>query len=439
MCSGRQDIAVEKWFIIGVGYEEIQPAVIIEISHCNTAAVFGRVQPVTRRFIFEDVAVFVMKQPLLLITAQRLVPDRGPIARIGEIHSGTSDHFKNIWHIAFLAPGHPAVHDIEIEPAVVVIVKELSGPSPARIVRAGFTRDVGERQVPIVVPEKVSLAHVIVSDIRDVNVKQAVIVKVSPIHVHALLGIKADGGLCLVSKSAVAVVNVKTVCPKIIGYVQVFESVIVGIAMPQIQRPAGGVDAADFRHISEGSVLIVMKHSHAAAILGSLKTFWKKPGCAGMKDVDWLEIRANEQINVAIIVIIKGNCLDGVHVAIKSRRFGNIAKFSIAQVQVEDRAPEPHDKQVWKPIVVEIEPEGAGRGVFFVIPVRDTGFLGNVSKSKITVVVVQVVFAGCARVGHKNIFKAIAIKVGHGHRGPKFRVTLHDLSVRIVESASMVT
>src|SRR5205823_2415536 len=120
------------------------------------------------------------------------------------------------------------------EPSVIVIVKEFAGPSPSGIVCAGFARDVSEGEIAIVVPEKISLAHVIVSDVGHVDVEEAVIVKVAPIGVHSFFGVKADGGFRLVSESAVAVIHEETVGSKFIGHVQIFPASIVCSGMAHI-------------------------------------------------------------------------------------------------------------------------------------------------------------------------------------------------------------
>jgi hypothetical protein len=42
------------------------------------------------------------------------------------------------------------------------------------------------------VPEHVALFHVLVGDVRDVDVQQAVVVVIADVGVHALLGVEAD-------------------------------------------------------------------------------------------------------------------------------------------------------------------------------------------------------------------------------------------------------
>ena len=59
----------------------------------------------------------------------------------------------------------------------------------------------------IVVPQHVALFHVLVGDVGDVDVQPAVVVVVGDVDVHALLGVEADGLFGDLAEGAVAVVE----------------------------------------------------------------------------------------------------------------------------------------------------------------------------------------------------------------------------------------
>src|SRR5262249_46259824 len=148
-----------------------------------------------------------------------------------------------------------------------------------------------------------------------------------------------------IREGAIAVVQVKTVGAEVIRDVEVFKAVDVGIAVAQVQCPSGGVDSYPFRYVGEGPVRIVTEYDDTAAVIGVFKALRKKSWCAGMKDIDRLEVAAEKQIHVSIVVVVKGDGLDGIHIAVQAGRLGYIAKLPVAEVLIEDRMPEAHHQQ----------------------------------------------------------------------------------------------
>src|SRR5207245_4799045 len=88
--------------------------------------------------------------------------------------------------------------------------------------------------------------------------------------------------------------------------------------------------------------------------------------------------------------------------------------------------------------VVVIEPQGGRGRIFFVVTVRHARRSPDIGKGKIAVVVIQMILAAGARVGYKNVFKAVVVVVAHGHSSAQPGITLHDRSIRIVELAWMM-
>jgi hypothetical protein len=69
-------------------------------------------------------------------------------------------------------PEVDVVGDKKVEPAIPVIIDEGSTDAPTRNAGAGFCGDIGECAVPVVAP------HLIMAEIRDVEIDPSVIVEV---------------------------------------------------------------------------------------------------------------------------------------------------------------------------------------------------------------------------------------------------------------------
>src|SRR5215469_16775485 len=147
-----------------------------------------------------------MEELLFLITAQALVSHGGPVTRIGQVQVRPHDHGKNVGNIAFWAGGDPTVRNIEVEPAIVVIIEELRAPTPSGVRGARFPRDIRKSQISVVVPKKIALSHIVISDVRHINVQISVTVVVSPVDIHSLLGVISYGRCGKIRESAIAAV-----------------------------------------------------------------------------------------------------------------------------------------------------------------------------------------------------------------------------------------
>src|SRR5689334_784729 len=209
-------------------------------------------------------------------------------------------------------------------------------------------------------PEEISFSHIVIRDVGDIDVEQSVVIKIAPIGVHSLFGVKADGGLGLVRESAVAVIYIKSISAKIIGYIQVLPAIVIGVSVTKVKRPAGSVNADAICYLSERAITVVMKNNDSAAIVGVFKTLRKKPRRTGMENIDRLEVASNEKIDIAVIVIVKGDGLDGVHITVKARLFGYVAKLSIAKVLVKNAVTETDYEEVRQAVIVIVEPQRSG-------------------------------------------------------------------------------
>ena len=79
-----------------------------------------------------------------------------------------------------------------------------------------------------------------------------------------------------------------------------------------------------------------------------------------MKDIDRLEVASDQQIDKAIIVIIEGNRLDGIHITVEPGCFGHVAKRAIPHILVEDTMSKAYHQQIGKSVIVVVKPERVG-------------------------------------------------------------------------------
>ena len=123
---------------------------------------------------------------------------------------------------------------------------------------------------------KLPSAHVVVGDVGDVDVEQAVVVVIAPVDVHALLGVEADGRFGLIGERAVAVVDEETVGAEIAGDIEIVPAVVVGVAVAEVERPAAELEADLLGHVGERAVVVVVIDGEAAAVVGGLEALRKE-------------------------------------------------------------------------------------------------------------------------------------------------------------------
>ena len=426
-------VVIQERLGVRVGDEHVETAVVVEVGDGDAAAVASRVDTVLRGLIAERLPPFVVEQPFLLAPAQALVPHRRPVARVRQVDAGFDNHLEDVGHVAVGPRGHPAVGHVEIEPPVVVVVEELRAPSPARVGRAGFTRDVGEGEVAVVVPQKVPLAHVLRRDVGHVDVEQAVVVEIAPLRVHPLFGVDADRLLGDVSKCAAAGVDEEPVGAEIARHVQIVPAVVVRIAVAEIERPPTRLQT-DFRgDVRERAVAVVVVRDDAAAVVRRLEALGKEARRVGVEQIDRLEIGADEEIREAVVVVIEGDGRDRVQVAVESRRLGDVPELAAPQILEELVMAESHDQQVGAAVVVDVEPERVGGRVGRVVPRPEARVRRDVGKRQVAVVVIQMIASVGRGVGDEHVGKAVSVVVGDRRRRAERRVAGHDVRVRVVE------
>ena len=429
------DVVVQVRGGAGVGDEQIKPPVVVNVRHRDAAAITSRIHAVSRRFFFEQLSALVVKQLLFLIAAQALVSHGRPVARVGKIHAGAHHHGEDVRDVAVFSRRDPAVHDVEIEPAVIVIVEKFSAPTPSGVIGPGLARDIGEGKIAVVVPEEIALAHVVVGDVGNVDVEQAIVIVVAPIGVHSFLGVDSDGLLRCIGKCPVAVIDKEAVSAKIAGHVEVVVAVIVGIGVSEIERPAAQMDANLVGNLGEGAVPVIVKCGDTAAVVGGLKALGEKMGRFGLEDIQGLKVASHEQVHPAVLVVIKGDGGDGVAILVQARWLRYLAKLALAEVLEQLAVSEAHHVEVGPAIVVIIQPQRIGGGIGVIIPSGYSGLRCHVSKREVAIIVVKMIFAIGFGVGDVKVFPAIAVVVSHRRRRSEGGVTLHDIGIGILKGA----
>src|SRR5262249_46359577 len=152
-----------------------------------------------------------------------------------------------------------------------------------------------------------------------------------------LLGVPAGGFFCDFAKRAVAVVEKNMIGAVVAGNVNVLQAVVVEVAMTKIERPSRDFSEACFvSRLLKCSFARVVPQRDSPAIGSIVQIVWKHMRIFQIQQVDRLEIVGKHQIEVAVVVIVKGNHRDGVSELVESGSCGYVLEFSISLVVVED-------------------------------------------------------------------------------------------------------
>src|SRR6516225_8801605 len=89
---GFTDIVIEQHRLVSVGLKEVQPAVVIKVTHADAPAIEIVIDTRLPCNILEQRAVQVAKQFLPLMSAPRAITDLGPVVEVAEIDAGCRNH-----------------------------------------------------------------------------------------------------------------------------------------------------------------------------------------------------------------------------------------------------------------------------------------------------------------------------------------------------------
>src|SRR5262249_24794109 len=150
------NVVVKQQGLIGIGLDNVKPAIIVEVSDSNAAAIQIIGNAGIRCNILEGSVSQIAEEFLFLISAPRAIPNVLLVIQVRNVESGSSDDWQNQWHIAVGTGCTKSVDHKQIEPSIIVKVREFGRPSPTGLARARLFRNISETAVAIVVPQHVA-------------------------------------------------------------------------------------------------------------------------------------------------------------------------------------------------------------------------------------------------------------------------------------------
>ena len=127
-------------------------------------------------------------------------------------------------------------------------------------------------------PQHVAFVQWWLRDVRDVDVEPAIVVVVAEVRVHPFLRVPTDRSSGHVDEPAVAVVSQEPVGPEVVRDVHVLPAVPIVVAVPDVERPSGVDDAGQRGGVRERTVAVVPVQNLGTAVLGVVQRIEQEPG-----------------------------------------------------------------------------------------------------------------------------------------------------------------
>src|SRR6266404_6078974 len=140
--------------LVEVPDQDVETAVTVVVEDRKATAILDPVSPVDEGDVRERAIPVVAEEYLAFVAVEAVLADVEEGARA--FVEASTDAFEHV-HSDIVENGarYKAVHGIDVEEPVVVVVEELGAPAPLTIADAGAVADVGEGAVPVVVEERV--------------------------------------------------------------------------------------------------------------------------------------------------------------------------------------------------------------------------------------------------------------------------------------------
>ncbi len=272
-----------------------------------------------------------------------------------------------------------AIGDQDVLPAIVVVIEKGVAESEERngsLAETDVVAEIGEVGVAVVVVERV----VGIAEGGVVNIELACVLIVADGEPH---GSRLQAGLIerksrritVIFKRAVALVDVEIVGCGVVGHKQVQLAIVIDVGEHRAQPVIAGLVGHSGLHayVGEGAVAVVVEEmiAFAGQAAGTAANLFAAEG---------------------------------------AERVGRIAGTGGGQM-LRVVMEVPGDKQIEAAVAIVIAPGGAGvpgRG----IGQSHAGFLCNVGKCAVVIVVVEAV---AAPVGHEDVGPAVIVVIGNGH------------------------
>ena len=289
---------------------------------------------------------------------------------------------------------HVSVGHKQVFPTVVVVIEEGGPPSqqaPAGESDSCCVTDVAEDTAPEVAVQRV----VVVGEVGDVEVEEAVVVIVAQCHAHPRLSlavfiVSGAGQHADLPERSIPLVLKQKVCHRIVGDIQVQVAVVIEIAPDRAQaigrrhRHSRGTS-----HIREGAVtVVVIEHVRCREqALGSAMHPDAPVLAIGRRRVLVVEgnVVDNVEVQPAVAVIVREGGAGAPPGVSNPRGLRDVGERAIAVVAIQCVAAVIADVKVRPAIVVVV----AGSNTHAPAISRNTRRLGDVSERAITVISIE--------------------------------------------------
>ena len=138
---------------------------------------------------------------------------------------------------------------------------------------------------------------------------------------------------------------------------------------------------------------IVMKYGDAAAVVGRFEALREKPRRRRVKDIHRLEVGAEEQIRIAVVVVVEGDGGDRVHIAVETGGLGDVLELAVAQVLEQMLCPKRTTNRSGRPSLLKSNQSAAVEAFSASLPCGDAGLFRHIGEREVAVVVIEVILA----------------------------------------------
>ena len=227
-------------------------------------------------------------------------------------------------------------------------------------------------------------------DVADVEVEPAVIIVVPQLGVHALVSVPADGRVADVGESAVAVVAEAFVRAEIVGEEQILFAVVVVVAVGHVERPTGVTHARLLGDVRKGAVAIVAIEDFGTAIASGLKVLVHDACVFEVEQINGLEIVADVKVKETIVVVVKPDGATAVAHVPDAGLGRDVGERAVAVVVVKAVRAPADDIEVGPAVVVVITPHRVN-GTPVPVNIGEAGLGGHVGEGTVAVVAIEFV------------------------------------------------
>jgi len=324
-----------------------------------------------------------------------------------------------------------AVGEEEVDEAVVIVVEIFQAPAAQQARGARDAIGLGHVAKRFVFIVFVDRKHFVI-DVGDEEVLIAAAAEVGGVHAHAgartpgvteaYAGLQSDFVPFPGASRAGAAVDEKKILDGVVGDEEVHVAVVVDVRGDHAEALAKGFgDGRALAHFGEGAVAIVVVEEagggledsrHAVIVVADLVAAAFELFDAGVVDE-----AADEEVELAIIVVIEPDGAGGPAWSGEPGFFGDVSERAVLVVFVQDAFAVGGDEQV-RPAVVVVIPDGDAHAE---VGAGDADFFGDVGEAAVAIIFVEGVADGLgggrrpkiagAAVDEEDVHPAVVVEV----------------------------